>query len=163
MRKTLTAAVTSLTLLFTMGAGSAFADAETVEATPLASIVDSVYGTPYKYGGTSMSGFDCSGFTRYVFSQMGIKLARVSTAQYKQGTPVPKSELQAGDLVFFETMGGGKVSHVGIYVGDGEFAHASSSKGIRIDKLSNNYYQNRYVGAKRILSKYGYSVYAAES
>ncbi|MGG6312910.1 C40 family peptidase [Paenibacillus macerans] len=160
MRKTLTAAVTSLALMFTLGTGSAFADAE---ATPLTSIVDSVYGTPYKFGGTSTSGFDCSGFTRYVFSKMGIKLARVSTAQYKQGTTVPKSNLQPGDLVFFKTQGNGKISHVGIYVGDGEFAHASSSKGIRVDKLSNSYYQNRYVGAKRVLSKYGYSVYAAES
>lgn len=159
MRKTLTAAVTSLALLFTMGAGSAAAAAE---ATPLTSIVDSVYGTPYKFGGTSTSGFDCSGFTRYVFSKMGIKLARISAAQYKQGTPVSKSKLQAGDLVFFNTSGKG-VSHVGVYVGDGEFAHASSSKGIRVDKLSNSYYQNRYVGAKRVLSKYGYSVFAAES
>jgi lipoprotein Spr len=163
LRKTLTAAVTSLALLFTLGAGSAFADSAKAETTTLSSIVDSVYGTPYKFGGTTTAGFDCSGFTRYVFSKMGIKLARVSAAQYKQGTPVPKSELQAGDLVFFKTTGTGKVSHVGVYVGDGEFAHASSSKGIRIDKLSNSYYQNRYVGAKRVLSKYGYSVYAAES
>lgn len=163
MRKTLTAAVTSLALLFTLGAGSAFADSAKAETTTLSSIVDSVYGTPYKFGGTTTAGFDCSGFTRYVFSKMGIKLARVSTAQYKQGTPVPKSELQAGDLVFFKTTGTGKVSHVGVYIGDGEFAHASSSKGIRIDKLSNSYYKNRYVGAKRVLSKYGYSVYAAEA
>ncbi|MCM3703564.1 C40 family peptidase [Paenibacillus macerans] len=160
MRKTLAAAVTSLALCFTLGAGSAFA-AE--QETSLSGIVDSVYGTPYKYGGTSTAGFDCSGFTRYVFKQMGVTLPRVSTAQYKVGTAVSKSELQAGDLVFFNTLGGGKVSHVGIYVGDGEFAHASSSKGIRIDKLRNSYYENRYVGAKRVLSKYGYSVYAGES
>ncbi|GJM76246.1 hypothetical protein HMSSN036_84620 [Paenibacillus macerans] len=160
MRKTLAAAVTSLALCFSLGTGSAFADEQ---ETSLSNIVNSVYGTPYKYGGTSTAGFDCSGFTRYVFEQMGVTLPRVSTAQYKVGTPVSKSELQAGDLVFFNTLGGGKVSHVGVYVGDGEFAHASSSKGIRIDKLSNSYYQNRFVGAKRVLSKYGYSVYAAES
>ncbi|MEC0333027.1 C40 family peptidase [Paenibacillus macerans] len=160
MRKTLAAAVTSLALCFSLGTGSAFADEQ---ETSLSNIVNSVYGTPYKYGGTSTAGFDCSGFTRYVFEQMGVTLPRVSTAQYKVGTPVSKSELQAGDLVFFNTLGGGKVSHVGIYVGDGEFAHASSSKGIRIDKLSSSYYQNRFVGAKRVLSKYGYSEYAAES
>ncbi|CAM4491700.1 MAG: C40 family peptidase [Paenibacillus macerans] len=160
MRKTLAAAVTSLALCFSLGTGSAFADEQ---ETSLSNIVNSVYGTPYKYGGTSTAGFDCSGFTRYVFEQMGVTLPRVSTAQYKVGTPVSKSKLQAGDLVFFNTLGGGKVSHVGVYVGDGEFAHASSSKGIRIDKLSSSYYQNRFVGAKRVLSKYGYSVYAAES
>lgn len=160
MRKTLAAAVTSLALCFSLGTGSAFADEQ---ETSLSNIVNSVYGTPYKYGGTSTAGFDCSGFTRYVFEQMGVTLPRESTAQYKVGTPVSKSKLQAGDLVFFNTLGGGKVSHVGVYVGDGEFAHASSSKGIRIDKLSSSYYQNRFVGAKRVLSKYGYSVYAAES
>lgn len=160
MRKTLAAAVTSLALCFSLGTGSAFADEQ---ETSLSNIVNSVYGTPYKYGGTSTAGFDCSGFTRYVFEQMGVTLPRVSTAQYKVGTPVSKSKLQAGDLVFFNTLGGGKVSHVGVYVGDGEFAHASSSKGIRIDKLNSSYYQNRFVGAKRVLSKYGYSVYAAES
>lgn len=159
MRKTLTAAVTSLAILFSMGAGSGSAHAS---STPLSSIVNSVYGTPYKWGGTSTSGFDCSGFTRYVFNKMGIKLPRVSTAQFKQGTTIPKSQLKAGDLVFFKTQGKAKVSHVGIYVGDGEFAHASASKGIRIDKLNSNYYKKRYAGAKRVLSKYGYSVYASE-
>lgn len=161
MRKTLAAAVTSLAILFSLGTGEA--SAQQSDPVKLDSIVQSVYGTPYKFGGTSTQGFDCSGFTRYVFQKMGIKLPRVSTAQYKQGTPISKSQLKEGDLVFFNTLGKGKVSHVGIYVGEGKFAHASSSKGIRIDKLSNRYYKNRYVGAKRVLSKYSYSVYASES
>jgi len=157
LRKTFAAAATSLAILFTMGTGSAFAD------TTLTSVVKSVYGTPYKYGGVTTNGFDCSGFTRYVFKKMGVDLARVSTAQYKQGTPVAKSQLKAGDLVFFNTLGKGKVSHVGVYLGDGKFAHASSSKGIRTDKLSNTYYKTRYVGAKRILSADSYSSFAKES
>lgn len=160
MRKTLTAAVTSLAILFTMGTGSVFAD--TSSKTPLETVVSSVYGTPYKFGGVTTGGFDCSGFTRYVFQKMGVNLARVSTAQYQQGNAVAKSQLKEGDLVFFNTLGKG-VSHVGIYIGDGKFAHSSSSKGIRIDKLSNSYYNARYVGAKRILSQYSYSVYAAQS
>lgn len=157
MRKTIAAAATSLAILFTAGAGNAFAD------TTLTSVVKSVYGTPYKYGGVTTSGFDCSGFTRYVFKKMGVNLARVSTSQYKQGVAVAKSQLKAGDLVFFDTLNKGTVSHVGIYLGDGTFAHASSSKGIRIDKLSNSYYKARYVGAKRILSQSSYASLAKES
>lgn len=156
MRKTIAAAATSLAILFTMGTGNVHAEST------LSSVVNSVYGTPYKYGGTTTNGFDCSGFTRYVFKKLGVNLARVSTAQYKQGVSVPKSQLKAGDLVFFNTLGTGKVSHVGIYLGEGKFAHASSSKGIRTDKLSNSYYKARYVGAKRILSKTGFSKYASE-
>ncbi|GIO45091.1 MULTISPECIES: C40 family peptidase [Paenibacillus] len=159
MRKAIIAAATSLTVLFTMGTGSALAGEST-----LTSVVNSVYGTPYKYGGVTTTGFDCSGFTRYVFKKLGIDLARVSSAQYKQGTAVAKSQLQAGDLVFFNTSGtSGRVTHVGIYLGDGEFAHASSSNGIKIDSLDSSYYKNRYVGAKRILSKYTYAKYAVEA
>lgn len=155
MRKTFAAAATSLAILFTLGTGSVSA-----ADTKLDSVVNSVYGTPYKYGGVTTNGFDCSGFTRYVFKQMGVKLARVSSAQYKQGTPVAKSQLKPGDLVFFNTLGKNKVSHVGIYLGDGKFAHASSSKGIRTDQLNSSYYKSKYVGAKRILSKTGYSTFA---
>jgi lipoprotein Spr len=145
-----------------MGVGAGSASADTSDKSTLVSVVSSVYGTPYKFGGITTSGFDCSGFTQYVFKKMGVSLARTSAAQYKQGTPVSKSQLREGDLVFFNTLGNG-VSHVGIYIGDGKFAHSSSSKGIRTDSLSNSYYKQRYLGAKRILSQYNYSVFAAES
>lgn len=155
MRKTLVAAATSLAILLSMGTmGTGTASAST-----LSSVVDSVYGTPYKMGGIGNGSFDCSGFTQFVFKKMGISLARQSAAQYKQGTVVAKSQLKAGDLVFFNTLGNG-VSHVGVYMGAGTFAHASSSKGVRIDFLSNSYFANRYVGAKRILSQYTYNLYA---
>lgn len=145
MKKQLTAAAMSLAILFSIGTGSAFADSK------LDSVIDTALGTSYVAGGTSTSGFDCSGFTMYVFSKIGVKLPHQSGAQYKMGTAVEKDELMVGDLVFFNTSGKG-VSHVGVYVGDNKFAHASSSKGVIISKLSEKYYVNRYVGAKRILS-----------
>ncbi|WP_404427527.1 NlpC/P60 family protein [Ureibacillus chungkukjangi] len=106
-------------------------------------------GTPYRYGGTTASGFDCSGFTQKVFSELGISLTRTTSSQYAQGTSVSKSNLEVGDLVFFNTSGRG-VSHVGIYVGNNSFTHASSSKGITTSKLSESYWATRYIGAKRI-------------
>ena len=107
-------------------------------------------GTPYRWGGTRSSGFDCSGFTKYVFGKMGVALKRSSREQYTQGTPVSLSQLKAGDLVFFNTNGSG-ISHVGIYLGGGKFVHASSGRGrVRVDSLREGYYQKRYVGARRI-------------
>ncbi|WP_018753757.1 C40 family peptidase [Paenibacillus sanguinis] len=156
MKKRLTVAAVSFALLFTLGTGSAFAD------TKLNTAIDGALGTDYVAGGTSTSGFDCSGFTMYVFSKIGIKLPHQSGSQYKMGTAVNKSELIAGDLVFFNTSGKG-VSHVGIYVGDGEFAHASTSKGVIISKLSQKYYAERYIGAKRILSTDKYEEVTGDS
>jgi cell wall-associated NlpC family hydrolase len=104
-------------------------------------------GTPYVFGGTSTSGFDCSGFVQHVFGMLGIELPRTADAQYDAGRPAVGGP-RAGDLVFFDTYGG--VSHVGIYLGHGEFVHASSSRGVMVSKLSEAYWASRYVGAKRI-------------
>ena len=108
-------------------------------------------GVRYSYGGTSESGFDCSGYVRHVFNELGItSLDRTSSGMYHQGTAVSKSDLEPGDLVFFNTSGSG-VSHVGIYVGSGQFIHASSSKGVtKTDLNDRQYWGNKYVGAKRI-------------
>lgn len=108
-------------------------------------------GTPYLWGGSSPAGFDCSGYVQYVFARHGISLPRVSKDQYHSGTWVSRSNLQPGDLVFFNTSGSG-VSHLGIYMGENEFIHASSSKGVMISSLSNSYWSTRYVGARRILT-----------
>ncbi len=108
-------------------------------------------GVPYLWAGTTPKGFDCSGYTQYVFKQNGISLSRTTTTQYKEGTYVRRSNLQPGDLVFFENTYREGISHVGIYIGDGNFIHASSSKGVTITPLSNPYWDARYYGARRIL------------
>ena len=107
-------------------------------------------GVPYKWGGTTPKGFDCSGYVQYVFNKHGIELPRTSREQYYTGYKVSKSNLQPGDLVFFNTSGKG-VSHVGIYIGDGDFIHSASSKGIVIADLFGNYWSSYYLGARRVL------------
>lgn len=107
-------------------------------------------GTHYVRGGTSRGGFDCSGFTRYVYAKYGISLPHSSAAQAGRGTAVSRSELKAGDLVFFQTYRRG-ISHVGIYVGNGNFVHAASrGRGVTVDALNSDYYAQRYRGARRI-------------
>jgi cell wall-associated NlpC family hydrolase len=107
-------------------------------------------GTRYRYGGSSRSGFDCSGFTSYVYSKKGVNLPHSASAQYRQGKQVGKGDMKAGDLVFFTTTRKG-ISHVGIYVGDGKFVHASSGGGrVRVDSLNTGYYKDRYRGARRV-------------
>ncbi|MDF2522585.1 MAG: cell wall-associated hydrolase, invasion-associated protein, partial [Clostridiales bacterium] len=109
-------------------------------------------GVPYVWGGASPSGFDCSGFTQYVFAKNEITLPRTAALQYNTGTWVDKDKLLPGDLVFFTTYKPGP-SHVGIYIGNGQFIHASSGAGqiIISDLFSNPYYNSHYIGAKRII------------
>jgi len=106
---------------------------------------------PYKFGGDSFSGLDCSYFVKKVYSMIGIDLPRSAREQFALGTPVEKEDLQPGDLVFFRTYARFP-SHVGIYLGDALFIHASSrSKKVTIDSLETPYYLKRFIGAKRIL------------
>ena len=109
-------------------------------------------GCKYVSGGTSPSGFDCSGFTTYVFKHFGISLSRTSSAQASNGTKVERSNLQAGDILIFNDYSNSKVGHVGIYIGGNQFIHAANSqKGVIISSLSESYYSARYVGARRVL------------
>lgn len=107
-------------------------------------------GYKYVYGGTSAStGFDCSGFTSYVYRQHGISLNRTAAGQYSNGTYVSRANLQPGDLVMF----GSPINHVAIYIGGGQIIHASTpSTGVRIDSLNSGYYSKNYTGARRIVN-----------
>ena len=106
-------------------------------------------GVPYVFGGTTPSGFDCSGFLQYVFKENGFIIPRLADEQYNLGKAARTSQLVEGDLVFFSTYLEG-ASHCGFYVGDGKFLHTSSSRGVRIDSLSNEYWQPRFLGGRKI-------------
>lgn len=142
-------------LFFSVQVGSAFADSRLMEK------VDSLEGTPYKWAGATESGFDCSGFTRYVFAEFGIDLPHSSAAQAREGTKISRDELRQGDLVFFNT-GGNGISHVGIYLGEGQFIHADTDRGVIKSKLSESYYAKRYVTARRVLGDDAYKQVAQE-
>ena len=104
-------------------------------------------GYPYVYGGSSTSGFDCSGFTQYVYKHFGVTLNRTAAAQSSNGTAVSRSNLQPGDLVMF----GSPINHVGIYAGGGRIVHAANpSRGVTTDTINSGYYNTNYVCARRI-------------
>lgn len=114
----------------------------------------SYVGYPYVYGGSSPKGFDCSGFTSYVYKQFGISLNRSAANQLDNGTPVAMSELLPGDLVLFKKAGTGskRASHVGIYIGNHQFVHASTyGVGVIVNDLSDAYYTTGFVGGRRIV------------
>ncbi|RYG48593.1 NlpC/P60 family protein, partial [bacterium] len=108
-------------------------------------------GVRYSYGAMSRRATDCSGFTSQVFKSVGVKLPRTSREQSGVGSKVGKGSLSAGDLVFFHTTRGKRISHVGIYMGGGKFIHASSGGGkVMVSNLNEGYYRNRFVTARRI-------------
>lgn len=133
-------------LIFT----SPILDAEATTTQDVTTIANQYLGIPYVWGGTTTLGFDCSGFTQRVFADLGYQLKRTAKEQYTQGKSVSKSQLQVGDLVFFNTSGR-SVSHVGIYIGSNKFINAATSSGVTVSSLNNTYWKNRYVGAKRVV------------
>ena len=119
-------------------------------ADKLVNTASKYHGVPYKFGGTTHKGFDCSGYTQVVFRQHGITLPRTSDMQYKLGRPISKKDLRKGDLVFFSTYEPGP-SHVGIYDGNGKFWNATTSRGVMASPLDDpHYWGPRYLGARRI-------------
>ncbi|HEY2908374.1 MAG TPA: C40 family peptidase [Vicinamibacterales bacterium] len=116
----------------------------------LTSTALSFRGAPYRNGGGDPTGFDCSGFTQFVFGQYGIRLPRAVKEQFQVGKSVKPSEVAPGDLLFFATTDT-EASHVGIAVGGDEFVHAPSSKGVvRVERLSQSYWSQRFIGARRV-------------
>lgn len=125
----------------------------------VSSILDRAFaliGTPYRFGGRSeATGFDCSGFVGYLYrEEAGINLPRSTREMINMDVPlVSKEDLQPGDLIFFNNRGRGRVSHAGIYIGDGQFIHSASRRGggVRVDNLDDSYWRLSFLEAKRVL------------
>jgi len=125
--------------------------ARTKKNSSLYNFIDEWFGIRYRYGGTTKKGIDCSSLTGKLMKAVySIKIPRTAKEQYKACKKISGDELSEGDLVFFNTKGG--ISHVGLFLGEGYFVHASSSNGVTISNLDNAYYKNRFIGAGRIYS-----------
>jgi len=107
-------------------------------------------GVPYVWGGASPRGFDCSGFVMYVYGKNGVQLPRTADVQFAAGRRVVGSDVRPGDVLFFQTYERG-ASHCGIYLGQGQFVHASSSQGVMVSRVTEQYWRLRYLGARRFI------------
>ena len=123
----------------------------TADGYALSGTAMSLRGAPYRNGGIDpVSGFDCSGFVKYVYEQHGVKMPREVREQFRLGKNVDRDQLEPGDLVFFSTVAPG-ASHVGIMIGGDQFVHAPSERGVvRVESLSQQYWSSRFIGAKRV-------------
>jgi cell wall-associated NlpC family hydrolase len=122
---------------------------ETALNIKLLEFIDEWYGTPYRYGGNTKKGVDCSAFVTYFMSAVyGLAIPRNSKDQYSAAKKIKKRQLEEGDLIFFNTRGG--ISHVGVYIRNNKFAHASTSNGVTISDLDEDYFARRYVGSGRV-------------
>lgn len=147
MKRILSSFVMTITLFFS----STLVNAESISDS-LINNSKQYIGTPYVFGAKSpVKGFDCSGFSQYVFEKIGVTIPRTTREQYKIGESIGKEDLIKGDLVFFETYRSGP-SHLGIYIENNKFIHASTSRGVTISSLDESYWKSRYIGARRVLT-----------
>ncbi|MBA4168351.1 MAG: C40 family peptidase [Chitinophagaceae bacterium] len=124
-------------------------EVEDVTNKKLISFLEDWYGIPYRYGGGTKSGIDCSAFSCAMMDSVyNVNIPRTCREQYVAGKKIRKDQLTQGDLVFFNTSGG--VSHVGVYLGNNKFVHASTSSGVMISDLDDSYFKRRYVGSTRL-------------
>ncbi|MED4285601.1 C40 family peptidase [Priestia megaterium] len=159
-RSSLSKWVVSLLSILALAATFIFGPALNASATinygeEVSAVANGYVGSPYKYGGTTPKGFDASGFTQYVYKTAATKMniPRTSALQYKSGTAVKSDQLKKGDLVFYATSGKkGVVSFVAIYNGDGTFT-GTTSKGVKVVKMTDKYWKDKYVGAKRLIKQ----------
>jgi cell wall-associated NlpC family hydrolase len=129
-----------------VGGRSPEASPEATRGRTAVAVAKQYVGAPYRWGGSSPSGFDCSGLVRYVYAQVGVALPHNAAQQYRLGTPVARDELEPGDLVFFDHL-----RHNGIYVGDGRFIHArQTGRRVAIARLDDEWYSSHFVGARRL-------------
>ena len=127
------------------------AESNSTKGTEIIKNAQKYMGVPYVWGGDTPTGWDCSGYTQYVMKESGITIPRTAAEQYATGSAINKNDLKIGDLVFFTTYKAG-ASHVGFYMGDGKFIHASSAaKQVTINSLSEDYYTQHYIGARRYI------------
>lgn len=155
-RRWLTATLLAVTAALAPGRGEAQVGSEAAAGTVPSSSAEVVVGalaligSPYRYGGRTPAGFDCSGFVGYVYGEtLGVSLPRRSEEMVRSGTELERGALAPGDLVFFNTLGR-RFSHVGIYIGDGRFVHAPARGGrVRVERMSDPYWAGRYNGARR--------------
>jgi glucan-binding YG repeat protein len=151
MKKLIVSGLLSCSLLLSGFIGATKTEAAGTAAETATNIALDYVGVPYVYGGSSPNGFDCSGLVNYTYKQAGVTLPRTAAELYTKGQAVAKDSLKEGDLVFFATTNTSRVSHVGIYMENGQFVHAGTS-GVAVDSLSTRYWTKTFVGSKRIVS-----------
>src|SRR6186713_969079 len=123
--------------------------AEEVKNTKMFEFIDDWYGTPYRLGGTTKKGVDCSAFSQFLFASVyGLSIPRTAREQYDLTSHISRTELKEGDLIFFNTRGG--ISHVGVYLQNNKFVHASTSGGVMISDIFDEYWAKKFVGVGRL-------------